>query len=147
MPFPVQVNRFWSHKSPRRRPVRFSLAASLSLAAATVCAGAASASAHTPGAAALGGAAGSGLALGGAAGSGPALPHLDHVFVIVEENNGFHDVIGNPAAPNLNSLARTFGLATDWWGRRHGLLAQRRRMGGLRARPGAPHPRRRGTGA
>ena len=99
MPFPVQVKRFWSHKSPRRRPARLSVVACLSLAAATVCAGAASASAR-PSAAA-------------------AVPHLDHVFVIVEENNGFHDVIGNPAAPNLNSLARTFGLATDYFGVSH----------------------------
>src|SRR5215470_1138049 len=99
MPFPVQVNRFWSHKPRQRRRVRFSLVAALSLAAATVCAGAAPASAQTPGAA--------------------AMPQLDHVFVIVEENNGFHDVIGNPAAPNLNSLARTFGLATDYFGVSH----------------------------
>jgi hypothetical protein len=54
-----------------------------------------------------------------AAAPGPAaaaVPHLDHVFVIMEENNGFHDVIGNPAAPNLNALARRFGLATDYFG-------------------------------
>mgnify|MGYP001401791790 CR=1 FL=1 len=46
----------------------------------------------------------------------PPVPHLDHVFLIMEENNGFHDVIGNKAAPNLNYLARTFGLATDYFG-------------------------------
>lgn len=45
-----------------------------------------------------------------------AVPRLDHVFLIVEENNGFHDVIGNPAAPNLNHLARTFGLETGYYG-------------------------------
>ena len=44
------------------------------------------------------------------------VPRLDHVFVIMEENNGFRDVIGNPAAPNLNRLARQFGLATDYFG-------------------------------
>src|SRR5262249_39219258 len=44
------------------------------------------------------------------------MPRLDHVFVIMEENNGFRDVIGNPAAPNLNSLANTFGLETDYFG-------------------------------
>ena len=43
-------------------------------------------------------------------------PSLSHVFVIMEENNGFHDVIGNPAAPNLNYLAKTFGVATDYFG-------------------------------
>ena len=43
-------------------------------------------------------------------------PRLDHVFLIIEENNGFHDVIGNKAAPNLNYLAKTFGLETDYFG-------------------------------
>ena len=45
--------------------------------------------------------------------------HYDHIFVIVEENHGFQDVIGNPAAPNLNALARQFGLATDYFGVSH----------------------------
>src|SRR5260221_3116462 len=66
------------------------------------------------------------LALGGAltvaptaaaqSGSSAAMPKLDHVFVILEENNGFSDVIGNPAAPNLNYLANTFGLETNYFG-------------------------------
>ncbi|HEV2242303.1 MAG TPA: alkaline phosphatase family protein [Streptosporangiaceae bacterium] len=46
----------------------------------------------------------------------PSVPRLAHVFVIMEENNGFHDIIGNRAAPNLNYLARTFGLETDYFG-------------------------------
>ena len=46
----------------------------------------------------------------------PAVPSLDHVFLIMEENNGFGDVIGNKAAPNLNYLANTFGLETDYFG-------------------------------
>ena len=45
-----------------------------------------------------------------------SVPRLDHVFLIMEENNGFHDVIGDPAAPNLNYLAKTFGLETDYFG-------------------------------
>jgi hypothetical protein len=32
------------------------------------------------------------------------------------ENNGFNDIIGNSAAPNLNYLASTFGLETDYYG-------------------------------
>src|SRR6516225_5519325 len=39
-------------------------------------------------------------------------PSYDHVFLIVEENHGFSQIIGNPAAPNLNRLANQFGLAT-----------------------------------
>jgi hypothetical protein len=66
-----------------------------------------------------------GLALAGAAvwagavpatAAAPAMPRLDHIFLIMEENNGLHDVIGNKAAPNLNYLAKTFGLATDYFG-------------------------------
>jgi hypothetical protein len=41
-------------------------------------------------------------------------PHYDHVFVIVEENHGYTDVIGNPAAPNLNALASRYGTATNY---------------------------------
>jgi len=37
----------------------------------------------------------------------------------VEENHGFADVIGNPAAPNLNALASRFGLATSYFGVTH----------------------------
>jgi hypothetical protein len=39
-------------------------------------------------------------------------PRYDHVFLVVEENHGFSQIIGNPAAPNLNRLASQFGLAT-----------------------------------
>src|SRR5215472_11807578 len=64
------------------------------------------------------------LALGGALVTVPAasaqstssMPALNHVFLIMEENHGFSDVIGNPAAPNLNYLANTFGLETNYFG-------------------------------
>src|SRR5215472_16690126 len=64
------------------------------------------------------------LALGGALVSVPAasaqptstMPALNHVFLIMEENHGLADVIGDPAAPNLNSLASTFGLDTNYFG-------------------------------
>jgi len=54
-----------------------------------------------------------------AAGTSASVPRYDHIFVIVEENHGFQDVIGNPAAPNLNALARQFGLATQYFGVSH----------------------------
>src|SRR5215475_13879041 len=44
------------------------------------------------------------------------VPPQNHTFLVMEENNGFQDVIGNPAAPNLNYLANTFGLETDYFG-------------------------------
>ncbi|MFI5091456.1 MAG: alkaline phosphatase family protein, partial [Terriglobales bacterium] len=35
-------------------------------------------------------------------------------MVIVEENHSYEEVIGNPAMPYLNSLASTYGLATNY---------------------------------
>jgi len=55
-------------------------------------------------------------AVGVAVPAAAAAPGLNHVFLIMDENNGFHDVIGNPAAPNLNYLAKTFGIETDYFG-------------------------------
>jgi hypothetical protein len=60
-----------------------------------------------------------GAAPAGAAGAGSAVPHYDHVLVIIEENHGYSDVIGNPAAPNLNALATRFGVATRYFGITH----------------------------
>ena len=51
---------------------------------------------------------------------GPAAAgHYDHIFVIVEENHGYADVIGNPAAPNLNALAAQYGVATSYYAVAH----------------------------
>jgi phosphatidylinositol-3-phosphatase len=54
---------------------------------------------------------GSPLALG----SPTQLPraHRSHVVVIVMENAEYGEVIGNPAAPYVNALARRYGLATQ----------------------------------
>ena len=40
-------------------------------------------------------------------------------MVIVEENHSYDQVIGNPAMPFLNSLATTYGLATNFDGVSH----------------------------
>ncbi len=40
-------------------------------------------------------------------------------MVIIEENNSFGAIIGNPQLPYINSLAGTYGLATNWWGVSH----------------------------
>lgn len=57
--------------------------------------------------------------VGASATSSGSVPRYDHLFVVVEENHGFQDVVGNPAAPNLNALAGQFGLATDYFGVTH----------------------------
>lgn len=42
-----------------------------------------------------------------------------HVFVVVEENANFSDVIANPALPYLNSLANQYGLAANYFANAH----------------------------
>jgi hypothetical protein len=45
------------------------------------------------------------------------IPHLDHVFLIMMENHGYQQVIGNPNEPYLNSLitAGKVNLATNYF--------------------------------
>lgn len=47
------------------------------------------------------------------------VPPFAHVVVVVEENTSYSEVIGNSAAPYLNSLAGKNGLATQYYGNVH----------------------------
>jgi phosphatidylinositol-3-phosphatase len=47
------------------------------------------------------------------------VPASDHVFVVMLENHGFGQVIGNPAMPYLNSLATQHALATGYFADAH----------------------------
>src|SRR5690349_8660514 len=42
------------------------------------------------------------------------VPHSNHVYLLVEENHSYAQVIGNSSAPYLNSLAKAFGLAANY---------------------------------
>jgi hypothetical protein len=42
-----------------------------------------------------------------------------HVFVVVEENANYSDVIASPSMPYLNSLANQYGLATNYFANAH----------------------------
>ncbi len=48
-----------------------------------------------------------------------ALPHPDHVVIVIEENKNFTDVIGSANAPYLNSLAAAGALLTNYYGLHH----------------------------
>lgn len=48
--------------------------------------------------------------------SRPPMPHYDHVFVILEENQGLADIMGKPFTPRLTAFAKTYGLATQYYG-------------------------------
>jgi len=43
------------------------------------------------------------------------VPHLDHVFVIVMENHGYSQIVGNPNAPFANSYMKSAGTATNYF--------------------------------
>jgi acid phosphatase len=55
---------------------------------------------------------------GGGSGS-TSLPQFGHVVLVMEENHGYSDVIGNPAMPYFNSLATKYGLATQYYANIH----------------------------
>jgi acid phosphatase len=51
---------------------------------------------------------------------GPAsFPTFSHVFLVVEENHSFTEVIGNSSMPYLNSLASKYGLAKQYFANAH----------------------------
>jgi phosphoesterase family protein len=43
-------------------------------------------------------------------------PQYDHVFLIINENHNYTQIIGNPAAPIINALASDYGVATSYTG-------------------------------
>ncbi len=47
------------------------------------------------------------------------MPSISHAFVIVLENHGYDQVIGNKNLPNLNQFAQKHGLATNYYGVAH----------------------------
>lgn len=47
------------------------------------------------------------------------IPRYQHIVEIMMENTSYSTIIGNPNAPNINALARDYGLATDYFGVTH----------------------------
>lgn len=51
---------------------------------------------------------------------GAVIPQFEHVFVIVEENQSYDDVVGNTQdLPYFNSLISEYGLATNYYANTH----------------------------
>src|SRR6516165_11302276 len=48
-----------------------------------------------------------------------AIPRYQHIVEIMMENTSYGTIIGNSLAPNINTLANTYGLATDYFGVTH----------------------------
>ena len=49
----------------------------------------------------------------------PPVPQFGHVFLVVEENQSYQNVIGNSSMPYLNQLANRYGLATNYYANTH----------------------------
>ncbi len=47
------------------------------------------------------------------------IDNFQHVFVIMMENTSYTSLIGNPNAPFINSTAKNYGLATNYFGVTH----------------------------
>jgi phosphatidylinositol-3-phosphatase len=43
------------------------------------------------------------------------VPHLDHVFVIMMENHGYTQLVGNPNAPFINQFAKSENTGTNYF--------------------------------
>jgi acid phosphatase len=50
------------------------------------------------------------------------IPIVSHVFLLVEENHAYGDVIGNGAMPYTNHLAQQYSLATQYYANVHNSL-------------------------
>jgi hypothetical protein len=48
-----------------------------------------------------------------------SIPAVSHVFVVVEENHSYPEVIGNSGMPYFNGLATSYGLATQYYANAH----------------------------
>jgi hypothetical protein len=47
------------------------------------------------------------------------VPRYEHIILIIAENHAYGQIIGNPGAPNLNRLAKTYGSASNFYGEVH----------------------------
>lgn len=56
---------------------------------------------------------------GAASVSSKPVPRYDHIFLIVMENHDYDAIIGSSDAPHLNALAKSYGLATNYWAVSH----------------------------
>ena len=53
------------------------------------------------------------------AASASPVPAFKHIFVIVMENKDYRSIVGSEQAPYMTSLARQYGIATNYYGIRH----------------------------
>ena len=53
-------------------------------------------------------------------GGAPVVAHYQHIFLIIEENKSYTEIVGDlSVAPNINRLAKQYGLATEFYAEVH----------------------------
>lgn len=62
---------------------------------------------------------GSGGGTGGGSGGSTSVPQFSHVFIVLEENHSFSDVVGNTNMPYLNGLITANALAAQYYANAH----------------------------
>jgi len=62
------------------------------------------------------------LSAGLAFGQSAQVPQSQHVWLLAEENHSYESVIGSSSMPYFNSLATTYGLATQYYSTQHNSL-------------------------
>jgi len=50
------------------------------------------------------------------------VPQSKHIWLVTEENHSYENVIGNSSMPYFNSLAKKYGLATEYYSNQHSSL-------------------------
>ncbi len=48
-----------------------------------------------------------------------AAPSFSHVFIVMEENRSYSEIVGNPSMPYLNMLINNYALATQYFANQH----------------------------
>ncbi len=59
------------------------------------------------------------ISTGGGGGGNSAVPHFSHVAIVVLENAGYNEVIGNTSMPYLNSLATHGSVLASYYANAH----------------------------
>ncbi len=51
------------------------------------------------------------------------IPQSKHIWIVTEENHSYEEVVGNSSMPYFNALARSYGLATQYYSVQHNSLS------------------------
>ncbi len=62
------------------------------------------------------------IGFGSAIRAAAATPSFSHVFIVMEKNHSYSEVVGSPLMPYLNMLINNYAQATQYFANEHGSL-------------------------